>query len=281
MTEESNCDSCPSASDCGGACPSQEELSEAQKHSHIKNIIVVMSGKGGVGKSSFSSLLAIALKKKGYRVSLMDADITGPSIPKLFGVNDRPEFSEYGAEPIKSALGISLMSMNFLLPKEDEPVIWRGPVVAGVIQEFWKNVHWGEVDYLIVDMPPGTGDVSLTVLQTLPITGALIVTTPQNLSNMVVRKGVKMLELMETPIVGLAENMAYLVCPDCEHKIRLFGESHGDETAKMHNIPYLGEFPLDPELTALGDSGHIESYDGPVLNKMLEAVEQIEREKEE
>lgn len=275
----SGCNGCPSNQDgacASGSCPSGEAaLTEAQKRSPIKNIIVIMSGKGGVGKSSFSSLVAIALKKKGYQVGLMDADITGPSIPKLFGAKGKPKVGEYGALPIESKLGIKLMSMNFMLPHEDDPVIWRGPVLASVIKQFSEEVLWGELDYLIIDLPPGTGDVPLTILQSLPVDGAIIVTMPQSLSNMVVRKGLKMLEMMEVPALAIAENMSYLPCPDCKMKIEVFGQSHVEESAKAFDLNVLGRFPIDPELASLGDNGEIETYEGEVLTLLLENLESI------
>ena len=276
MSGCSGCSSNQNGSCSSGSCGSEEVvLTEAQKRSHIKNIIVVMSGKGGVGKSSFSSLVAISLKKKGYAVGLMDADITGPSIPKLFGVKGKPKVTEFGAMPMESKLGIKLMSMNFMLPSEDDPVIWRGPVVAGVIKQFTDEVIWGDLDYLVIDMPPGTGDVPLTILQNLEVSGAIIVTMPQSLSNMVVRKGIKMLEMMEVPVLGIAENMSYLPCPDCQTKIEVFGESHIEETAKAFDLNILGRFPIDPQLVYFGDKGNIESYEGEILSILLEKIESI------
>lgn len=278
----SQCGSCSSAGSCGGSCPSQEqELTEAQKHTNIKNIIVVMSGKGGVGKSSFSSVLAIALKKRGFEVGLMDADITGPSIPKLFGVNEQPKMGEYGIDPIKSKSGISLMSMNFLLPHDDDPVIWRGAMITGVVQQFITDVCWGELDYLVVDLPPGTGDVPLTILQSMKVGGALIVTTPQGLSNMVVRKGLKMLDMMNVPALGIAENMSYVRCGGCGERINVFGESHVQETCNQFQVPLLGQFPLDSKLSEMGDAGKVEDYDGEVLALLTENLDGLLKQLEE
>ncbi len=272
----SQCGSCSSAGTCGGSCPSQEqELTEAQKHTNIKNIIVVMSGKGGVGKSSFSSVLAIALRKRGFEVGLMDADITGPSIPKLFGVNEQPKMGEYGIDPIKSKSGISLMSMNFLLPHDDDPVIWRGAMITGVVQQFITDVCWGDLDYLVVDLPPGTGDVPLTILQSMKVGGALIVTTPQGLSNMVVRKGLKMLDMMNVPVLGIAENMSYVRCGSCGERINVFGESHVQETCDQFQVPLLGQFPLDSKLSEMGDAGNVEDYDGEVLSLLTENLDAL------
>ncbi len=278
----SQCEGCASASSCGGSCPSQEPvLTEAQKHSNIKNIIVVMSGKGGVGKSSFSSVLAIALKKRGFEVGLMDADITGPSIPKLFGINEQPQPGAFGIAPVKSKSGISLMSMNFLLPNEDDPVVWRGAMITGVVQQFITEVCWGDLDYLVVDLPPGTGDVPLTILQTLKVNGALIITTPQGLSNMVVRKGLKMLDLMNVPAIGIAENMSFIRCDECDHRIDLFGKSHVEETCAQFNLPLIGQFPLDPKLAMMGDEGRVEEYDGEVLTTLTENIDALLRAADE
>ena len=267
----SSCSSCPSASSCDGtSCSAAPVKTQAQQLSNIKNIIVVMSGKGGVGKSSFSSLIAIALQKKGYKVGILDGDITGPSIPKLFGVKGLPEVSEYGAYPLKSKNGISIMSMNLMLQNEEEPVVWRGPVISGVIKQFWEEVVWGDLDYLVIDLPPGTGDAPLTILQSLPVNGVIVVTSPQDLSNMVVRKGIKMLEMMKIPVLGIAENMSYFECPDCGKKIDIFGESKVNETAQKYQVPLIGKFPLDPDVSRLGDLGQIEDYNGKVLDILME-----------
>ena len=267
----SSCSSCPSASSCDGtSCSAAPVKTQAQQLSNIKNIIVVMSGKGGVGKSSFSSLIAIALQKKGYKVGILDGDITGPSIPKLFGVKGLPEVSEYGAYPLKSKNGISIMSMNLMLQNEEEPVVWRGPVISGVIKQFWEEVVWGDLDYLVIDLPPGTGDAPLTILQSLPVNGVIVVTSPQDLSNMVVRKGIKMLEMMKIPVLAIAENMSYFECPDCGKKIDIFGESKVNETAQKYQVPLIGKFPLDPDVSRLGDLGQIEDYNGKVLDILME-----------
>ena len=267
--------SCDSTSCSSGSCSScgVPQKTQAQQLSNIKNVIVVMSGKGGVGKSSFSSLIAVALNKKGYKVGILDGDITGPSIPKLFGIHTNPQMSEFGAYPPKSENGIAVMSMNLLLPNDDEPVVWRGPVISGVIKQFWEEVIWGDLDYLVVDLPPGTGDATLTILQTLPVNGVYMVTAPQSLSNMIVRKGIKMVEMMNLPVLGIAENMSYLSCPDCSKKINLFGESNIAETCTNHKVPLIGKFPLDPQLAQLGDAGKIEEYDGEVLKLMMENLD--------
>lgn len=275
----SSCSGCSSSGSCdssscssGGcaSCGSAPQKSQAQQLSNIKNVIVVMSGKGGVGKSSFSALIAIALNKKGYKVGILDGDITGPSIPKLFGLHGNPEMSEFGAYPLKSADGIAVMSMNLLLPNDEEPVVWRGPIISGVIKQFWEEVIWGDLDYLVVDLPPGTGDAQLTILQNLPVNGVYMVTSPQDLANMIVRKGIKMVNMMNIPVLGIAENMSYLSCPDCGKKIYLFGESSIAETCKNYKVPLIGKFPLDPHLAELGDAGKIETYSGEVLDILME-----------
>ena len=274
----SSCSGCSSQGSCDStSCSgcSVPQKTQAQQLSNIKNVIVVMSGKGGVGKSSFSSLIAIALNKKGYKVGILDGDITGPSIPKLFGLHGNPQMSEFGAYPMKSENGISVMSMNLLLPNDDEPVVWRGPVISGVIKQFWEEVVWGDLDYLVVDLPPGTGDATLTILQTLPVNGVYMVTSPQDLANMIVRKGIKMVEMMNLPVLGIAENMSYLSCPDCGKKINLFGESSIAETCKNHKVPLIGKFPLDPQLAQLGDAGKIESYEGAVLDILMENIDEF------
>lgn len=269
--------SCDSTSCSSGSCSScgVPQKTQAQQLSNIKNVIVVMSGKGGVGKSSFSSLIAIALNKKGYKVGILDGDITGPSIPKLFGLHGNPQMSEFGAYPMKSENGISVMSMNLLLPSDDEPVVWRGPVISGVIKQFWEEVIWGDIDYLVVDLPPGTGDATLTILQNLPVNGVYMVTSPQDLANMIVRKGIKMVEMMNIPVLGIAENMSYLSCPDCGKKIHLFGESNIAETCTAHKVPLIGKFPLDPQLAQLGDAGKIEAYEGAVLDILMENIDEF------
>lgn len=224
------------------------------------HVIAIMSGKGGVGKSLVTGLVALALKREGYDVGILDADITGPSIPKMFGIKTRPGGTEGGILTVESSFGIQVMSLNLLLPNEDDAVIWRGPILAKVITQFWQDVLWGRLDYLLVDLPPGTADIPLTVLQSLPLSGVIIVSTPQDLSNMVVRKAVKMARKMNIPILGVIENMSYLVIPETDNKIELFGKSRGDEMAKAAEAPLLGRIPVDPELAMLCDSGLIEHY---------------------
>lgn len=230
---------------------------ELNKFGHV---IAIMSGKGGVGKSLVTGLVAIALKREGYDVGILDADITGPSIPKMFGIKTRPGGTSGGILTVDTSFGIQVMSLNLLLPNEDDAVIWRGPLLAKVITQFWQDVLWGNLDYLLIDLPPGTADIPLTVLQSLPLSGVIIVSTPQDLSNMVVRKAVNMARKMKIPILGVIENMSYLVTPDTGKKIEIFGKSRGDEMAQAAETPLLGRIPLDPELAMLCDSGLIEHY---------------------
>lgn len=236
-----------------------EKLSQPE-NSHIGRTIAVMSGKGGVGKSSVSALLAVALAKEGYRVGMLDADITGPSIPKLFGLKDHASIINDKIIPSDSKLGIKVVSLNLLLPREDDPVIWRGPLIGGAVKQLWTDVLWGELDYLIVDLPPGTGDAPLTVLQSLPLDGLVIVSSPQDLAIMVVKKAIKMARMMNVPILGLVENMSGLVCPHCGGQIEMFGKSKADEVAVATGLRLLGRLPLDPDLSLLADSGAIEDY---------------------
>jgi len=250
---------------CSGeecTCATKEESTNSLNN--VKHVIAVMSGKGGVGKSTVTALLASALNKKGYKVGILDADITGPSIPKLFGVKQLPQGTEFGLLPVKSDNGIEIMSINLLLPHEDEPVIWRGPIISGVIKQFWEEVIWGELDYLLVDLPPGTGDAPLTVLQSLPLNGVVIVSSPQDLANMVVRKAINMVRKMNIPILGLVENMSYIECPGCKERIYPFGEGKTQEMAQEFNVPLLGVLPLEPALSTKGDQGKIEEL--PVDN---------------
>lgn len=241
----------------------------------ISHIIAVMSGKGGVGKSLVASLTAIALKRRGYEVGILDADITGPSIPKMFGINTRPGGNDSGILPVSSRSGIELMSINLLLPSEDDAVIWRGPLIGRAITQFWEEVLWGKLDYLIVDLPPGTADAPLTVMQTLPLTGIIIVFTPQDLTMMVVRKAMNMARQMGKPILGVVENMSYLYVPEIDRRIELFGRSRGEEMAKAAHAPLLGQLPIDPTLAKLCDEGNIEHYDAEIMAKLGESLSQV------
>ncbi len=236
-----------------------------QELNQISKVVAVMSGKGGVGKSLVSGLIAVALNREGCKVGILDADITGPSIPKMFGIKDRPGGGETGILPVFSSSGIEIMSINLLLPQEDDAVIWRGPLISKAIQQFWEDVVWGKLDYLIVDLPPGTADASLTVMQTLPLFGVIIVFTPQDLTAMIVRKAVHMAEKMNTPILGVVENMSYFLLPDSGKKIEIFGKSKGEEMARAAKTPLLGQVPLDSELARLCDEGKIETYNSEVF----------------
>ena len=244
----------------------------------IGHVIAVMSGKGGVGKSLVTGLTSVALQRLGYEVGILDADITGPSIPKMFGIVDRPGGSDTGILPVTSRSGIEIMSINLLLPNEDDAVIWRGPLIGRAITQFWEEVLWGKLDYLIVDLPPGTADAPLTVMQSLPISGVLIVFTPQDLTAMVVRKAVHMAQQMGKPILGVVENMSYLYVPEIDKKIELFGKSRGDEMAKAANAPLLGQLPIDPELAKLCDEGNIERYNSEIMTRLGESISQAAKE---
>ncbi|MFC1912004.1 P-loop NTPase [Chloroflexota bacterium] len=240
----------------------------------IGHILAVMSGKGGVGKSLVASLAAVALKRQGYDVGILDADITGPSIPKMFGITTRPGGSESGILPVLSRSGIEIISINLLLPSEDDAVIWRGPLIGRAITQFWEEVLWGKLDYLIIDLPPGTADAPLTVLQTIPVSGIIIVFTPQDLTAMVVRKAVKMARQMDKPILGVVENMSHLYVPEIDKKIELFGRSRGEEMAQAAAAPLMGQLPIDPALAKLCDEGNIERYDCEIVTKLGESLVQ-------
>jgi len=237
----------------------------------VKHVVAIMSGKGGVGKSLVTGLIGISLARRGYEVGILDADITGPSIPRMFGISGRPAGSETGILPPLSHLGIGIMSINLLLPNEDDAVIWRGPLIGKTITQFWEDVLWGKLDYLLVDLPPGTADAPLTVMQSLPLSGVVIVFSPQELAAMVVRKAVQMAQKMNIPIIGVVENMSYFLLPDSGKRIEIFGKSKGKEMAKAADAPLLGHLPIDPQLAQLCDEGNIERYDSEVLNGFAEA----------
>ena len=253
------------------------EFSEAKpaELNKISHIVAVMSGKGGVGKSLVAGLTAIMLKRQGYEVGILDADITGPSIPKMFGITARPTGSDSGILPVLSRSGIEVMSINLLLPNEDDAVIWRGPLISNTIKQFWEDVLWGKLDFLIIDLPPGTADAALTVMQSFPISGVIIVFTPQDLVEMIVRKAVNMAQKMEKPILGIVENMSYLYIPEIDKKVELFGRSRGEEMAKSVQAPLLAQLPIDPELAKLCDEGSIERYDAEIINSLGESLSQV------
>ncbi len=265
-------------STCSESCESRDPKSfikPSNQFSSIKKVIAIVSGKGGVGKSMVTALMAHAMKERGYKIAILDADITGPSIPQMFGVHANAKGSEEGILPEITKNGIELMSVNLLLPHEDDPVVWRGPVIAGTVEQFWTDVIWNEVDYMFVDMPPGTGDVPLTVFQSLPVDGILVVTSPQELVGMIVGKAVKMASLMDIPVLGIVENMAYFECPSCNERHYVFGESHIDAIAKKFDIENIAQIPMDPKLSALSDNGMIESCKGEWLSELADMVEKL------
>ena len=265
-------------SSCGSNCSSRKQesmLKNPHSDSNIKKVIGIVSGKGGVGKSLTTSLLASFANKLGKSVGIMDADITGPSIPHMFGVHDRATGSEKGIDTVLSPSGVQLMSMNFLLQNETDPVIWRGPVIAGAVKQFWSDVIWQDVDFMFVDMPPGTGDVPLTVFQSLPIDGIIVVSSPQQLVRVIVEKAVNMANMMNIPILGLVENMSYVKCPDCNKEITVFGKSNIDAIAKDFNIPVLARIPMEESTSQAVDAGDIESVECPYLDVAVETVKKL------
>ena len=265
-------------STCGESCSSRTEpqslLKDLNPAARVGKVFGVVSGKGGVGKSMVTSQLAVLTARKGYKVGVLDADITGPSIPKAFGVHERALGDERGMFPVPTKNGIELMSVNLLLENETDPVLWRGPVIGGVVTQFWTDVIW-DVDYMFVDMPPGTGDVALSVFQSLPLDGIIIVASPQELVSMVVEKAVKMAERMSIPIVGIVENMSYLLCPDCGKEIPLFGEGKTQAAADAHGLKLLARMPIDPKLAALVDAGRIEDFEGTWLSNTADIIEKF------
>ncbi len=269
-----NCSSC--ASNCDSRKEAQDMRIPSGPFSNVKKVIGVVSGKGGVGKSLVTSMLASAMQARGNSCAVLDADITGPSIPKSFGIKERAKADETGLLPEESKTGIKIMSINLLLESEDSPVVWRGPVISGVIQQFWKDVAWGDVDYMFVDMPPGTGDVSLTVFQNLPVDGIVIVTTPQDLVTMIVKKAFNMAKLMNIPVLGLVENMSYFVCPDCGKEYKIFGESKIDEIAAELGVPVLAKLPIDPKTASLVDKGAIELADDKYVADAVDFISKLD-----
>ena len=265
-----NCESC--GSDCGER-KKESFLEKPNAKSKVGKVIAVVSGKGGVGKSTVTSMLAVAMARQGKRVGILDADITGPSVPTAFGVEQCQGASQEGLYPALTRTGIQVMSINLLLDNNTDPVVWRGPVIAGAVKQFWTDVIWEDVDYLFVDMPPGTGDVPLTVFQSLPVDGVVIVTSPQDLVSMIVTKAVKMANMMHIPVLGFVENYAYLTCPDCGKKISVFGESKLDQVAKEFDLPILARLPIDPAVALACDHGLMETVDTSVLKDAVAAVE--------
>ena len=264
-------------SSCGENCSERKQdqndfRAPANPGSNVKKVIAVMSGKGGVGKSLVTSLLAVMAQRRGDKAAILDADITGPSIPRMFGLKEKAEAIEGGMLPVASKLGTQIMSLNLLMERETDPVVWRGPVVAGVVKQFWSDVVWGDIDCMFVDMPPGTGDVPLTVFQSLPIDGIIIVTSPQELVSMIVSKAVNMAKLMKIPVLGVVENMSYAVCPDCGKEFPIFGESKLPEVAKEWQLPILGKIPMNIKLAAACDKGMIELFEGDWLDAAMEKI---------
>ncbi len=275
MSEECshNCSSC--GSDCAERTEPQSFLEFTNEASHVGKVIGIVSGKGGVGKSLVTSLLASAMQKKGYSAAILDADITGPSIPKMFGIEEQAYANEIGIEPVETKGGIRMMSLNLLLEDASDPVIWRGPMIAGVVKQFWTDVCWGDVDYMFVDMPPGTGDVPLTVFQSLPVDGIIVVTSPQELVGMIVGKAVKMAEAMNVPVLGIVENMSYFECSACHEKHFIFGDSHIEEMAAQYGISNIARIPILADMAAACDHGTVESIDAVWLDDMIPALERV------
>ena len=269
-----DCSSC--GENCSGKTNSPESLIEKLNDlSSVKKVIAVVSGKGGVGKSMVTSMMAVTFNRRGFKTAVLDADVTGPSIPKAFGLKGKCLGNEFGIIPGTSKTGIDVMSVNLLLENETDPVIWRGPVIANTVKQFWKDVIWKDVDYMFVDMPPGTGDVPLTVFQSLPLDGIIIVTSPQELVGMIVSKAVNMAKKMDVDIIGIVENMSYVKCPDCDKKIYMFGKSHSQEVADRYQLPLLGQLPIDSELTQLSDQGYVENYHSDWFDEFSQKVKDI------
>lgn len=249
---------------------------ELHELSKIKKAIAVVSGKGGVGKSLVTSMLAVKMKKEGYNTAVLDADITGPSIPKAFGLSDKAYGNDSGMLPVKSKSGIDIMSINLLLENETDPVVWRGPLISGTVKQFWKDVIWKDIDFMFIDMPPGTGDVSLTVFQSLSVDGIIVVTSPQELVSMIVSKAVRMAELMKVPVIGIVENMSYVKCPECGTKIDIFGETHTAQAAAKHGLEVLATLPVDPEISKACDNGNIERYESDYFDNLADLLIEME-----
>ena len=265
-------------SSCSEKCSERDPKSFLEKPhelSHIKKVIGIVSGKGGVGKSLVTCMSAVLMNRRGFSTAILDADITGPSVPKAFGIKEKAQGNETAIFPVPTKKGIRIMSVNLLLPDDTDPVVWRGPIIAGTAKQFWTDVVWDDVDYMFVDMPPGTGDVPLTVFQSIPLDGIIVVTSPQELVSMIVGKAVKMAEMMNIPIIGLVENMSYIECPDCKKRISVFGESHIDETAQKFNLKVIAKLPIDSELAKLVDSGLLELMESTAADPIADAIEEF------
>lgn len=276
---DGNCSGCGDSAGCsscgGGQMQPEDFLKPANQFSNIKKVIGVVSGKGGVGKSMVTSLLAVMMQRRGYKVAVLDADITGPSIPKAFGIKEKAMSNGLAILPVETKTGIKTMSVNLILENDTDPVVWRGPVIAGTVEQFWTDVAWGDIDYMFVDMPPGTGDVPLTVFQSLPIDGIVIVTSPQELVSMIVTKAVKMVQMMNVPVLGLVENMSYFECPDCGTRYNVFGESKIEEVAAKNFLDVMGYLPINPKLAGAVDKGMIELYEGEWLDLLGDKLENM------
>lgn len=268
MSENCNFDCSSCGQTCGSRQAPQSFLAPNNPHSHIKKVIAVMSGKGGVGKSLVTSMLAVTMQRRGYKTAILDADITGPSIPKVFNLKGKVKGSADGMIPATTKTGIKIISTNLILDNETDPVVWRGPILGGVVKQFWTDVNWGEIDYMFVDMPPGTGDVPLTVYQSLPIDGIVVVTTPQELVSIIVEKAVNMAGMLSVPIMGIVENMAYFTCPHCGEKSYIFGKSRVEEEAKKYGITRTATLPIDPALAQKCDEGSFETFEGDWLKSL-------------
>lgn len=268
-----NCNSC--SEECAERQEKQTDfIAKPHELSNIKKVIGIVSGKGGVGKSLVTSMLAVKMNRRGYKTAILDADVTGPSIPKAFGIKQKATGNEIGLLPVRSKTGIEIMSINLLLENETDPVVWRGPIIANTVKQFWTDVIWSDVDFMFIDMPPGTGDVPLTVFQSIPVDGIIVVTSPQELVSMIVSKAVKMAKMMNIPIIGLVENMAYFKCPDCDKEYRIFGDSHIEEIAQQHNIKVLDKLPIDPIIASSCDKGMIELMADNALERIADSLEE-------
>ena len=275
MSEACNNDCSSCGQECASRTAPQDMIEKTNDFSQVKKVIGVVSGKGGVGKSLVTSMLAVALERSGLRTAVLDADITGPSIPKLFGITDKAMSDGTNIYPVPSRGGTEIMSVNLMLNNDTDPVVWRGPVIAGVVKQFWSDVVWGDIDVMLVDMPPGTGDVPLTVFQSIPVDGIVVVTSPQDLVSMIVGKAVKMAGMMNIPVLGIVQNMSYFVCPNCKEKHYIFGDSQVETFAKEYQVDTVCHLPIQPEIARLCDAGQVESLDTSYLNEMVDRIMKI------
>lgn len=277
MKQERKCNEQGCTGDCSGCSKAYDAIpkEEGNQYSSVKKRIGIVSGKGGVGKSLVTGMLATLMNRRGYSVGIMDADITGPSIPTMFGIHQSATQNEMGILPASTGSGIRVMSINLLLESEDSPVVWRGPVIGGVVKQFYNDVFWGELDYMFIDMPPGTGDVPLTVYQSIPLDGIIIVTSPQDLVSLIVKKAYNMAKLMDVPVLGIVENMSYVTCPDCGKKMHIFGTGKSGDAAQQMGLPLLSEIPIDPSFAALCDDGKIERFAGDHLDRAADVIEKL------